>query len=85
MTPDICKLICFNLTKALDALHHSNVIHRDLKTANVLIQDDFSIKICDFGLSRTNPRAFTEIGKIEDSQKKEIGDELYSKRRERRK
>ena len=27
-------------------------MHRDLKTRNILVDDDNDLKICDFGLSR---------------------------------
>eukprot|EP01128_Nolandella_sp_AFSM9_P010657 TRINITY_DN7400_c0_g1_i1.p1 TRINITY_DN7400_c0_g1~~TRINITY_DN7400_c0_g1_i1.p1 ORF type:complete len:412 (-),score=80.25 TRINITY_DN7400_c0_g1_i1:155-1339(-) len=33
-------------------LHSRNIIHRDLKSLNLLINGHFEIKICDFGLSR---------------------------------
>jgi serine/threonine protein kinase len=33
-------------------LHNEGVLHRDLKSANVLVADDKILKICDFGLSR---------------------------------
>lgn len=33
-------------------IHSANVIHRDIKTRNLLINADCNIKICDFGLSR---------------------------------
>jgi sterile alpha motif and leucine zipper-containing kinase AZK len=36
----------------LDFLHQSNVVHRDLKTANMLVMESWALKICDFGLSR---------------------------------
>jgi hypothetical protein len=34
-------------------LHESGIVHRDLKSANLLVTEDFAIKISDFGLSRT--------------------------------
>ena len=33
-------------------IHSANIIHRDIKTRNLLINADCNIKICDFGLAR---------------------------------
>jgi serine/threonine protein kinase len=32
--------------------HRPAIIHRDMKSANLLVGDDLTIKICDFGLAR---------------------------------
>jgi mitogen-activated protein kinase 1/3 len=42
----------YQLLSGLKFLHSANVIHRDLKPANILLREDCSLKICDFGLSR---------------------------------
>ena len=42
-------------------LHESNVMHRDLKSANILISSDCNAKICDFGLSRSLPQPVTTL------------------------
>jgi len=42
---------------ALNAVHEQNVIYRDLKPENVLIDLDGYIRITDFGLSKTNIKA----------------------------
>jgi p38 MAP kinase len=30
----------------------AGVIHRDLKPSNILVDEDYDLKICDFGLAR---------------------------------
>ncbi len=42
----------YRLVNAVKYLHDLQVVHRDLKPANVLIREDCSIKLCDFGLAR---------------------------------
>lgn len=49
------KIVLYNMLCALNFLHSANVMHRDIKPGNVLIDDTCSIKLCDFGLSRTLP------------------------------
>jgi mitogen-activated protein kinase 1/3 len=44
--------ILYNLLCAVNYIHSTNVMHRDIKAANILIDGDCNIKICDFGLSR---------------------------------
>ena len=40
------------IAEGLIFLHASGIIHRDLKSGNILIDEYFSPKICDFGLSK---------------------------------
>jgi mitogen-activated protein kinase 1/3 len=45
--------IIYNFLCAINFLHSANIMHRDLKSENVLIDDECRIKICDFGMART--------------------------------
>ncbi|NJQ17968.1 serine/threonine-protein kinase, partial [Streptomyces bohaiensis] len=49
--PDIAD-IAAQVAAALDHTHRQGIIHRDLKPANVMLLDDGSVKICDFGIAR---------------------------------
>ncbi|MEE8411365.1 MAG: serine/threonine-protein kinase, partial [Acidobacteriota bacterium] len=44
--------IALQITEALEAAHDRGIIHRDLKPANVMIADDGTVKVLDFGLAR---------------------------------
>ena len=48
------------IVDALRYLHRQGVLHLDLKPLNILLDDDFNPKICDFGLSRCIPQSFTK-------------------------
>ncbi|XP_042343214.1 testis-specific serine/threonine-protein kinase 1-like [Plectropomus leopardus] len=46
-----CRLFS-QLCDAIQYLHDSNVAHRDLKCENLLLDTEFSLKVCDFGFSK---------------------------------
>ena len=46
------KMIIKQLLYGISALHDSFVIHRDLKTSNILLNKKGVLKICDFGMAR---------------------------------
>ncbi|CAH1440797.1 unnamed protein product [Lactuca virosa] len=54
--------ICLEAARGLNYLHvgrgeHNSVIHRDIKSANILLDDNMVAKICDFGLSRSGTKS----------------------------
>ncbi|XP_073018626.1 LEAF RUST 10 DISEASE-RESISTANCEUS RECEPTOR-LIKE PROTEIN KINASE-like 1.2 isoform X3 [Primulina eburnea] len=53
--------IAIETADALAYLHRSDIIHRDVKTNNVLLDNDFNVKVADFGLSRLFPADVTHV------------------------
>ncbi|KAK9062111.1 hypothetical protein SSX86_019296 [Deinandra increscens subsp. villosa] len=50
--------IIFGIARGLAHLHHEfhiKIIHRDIKSNNILLTEDFKPKIADFGLARFHP------------------------------
>lgn len=49
------KKICLGIARGLAYLHEEvnpHIVHRDIKSRNILIDEDFNPKVSDFGLSR---------------------------------
>ncbi|XP_021727619.1 LEAF RUST 10 DISEASE-RESISTANCE LOCUS RECEPTOR-LIKE PROTEIN KINASE-like 1.2 [Chenopodium quinoa] len=53
--------IATETASALVYLHDSDIVHRDVKTQNVLLDGNFSVKVADFGLSRLFPLDVTHV------------------------
>jgi len=48
------------IARALSIIHMAGVMHRDLKPANIMLRDDRSIALIDFGISQTTHTARVE-------------------------
>lgn len=65
---DTCLRYGAQIAAALEHAHGRGVIHRDLKSANVVITPDGHAKVLDFGLARWLPKSdLTEITRSKES------------------
>ncbi len=59
--------VCDLMEQLLDALsftHKRNIYHRDIKPANIIVDDDGSLMITDFGIARLENSELTQAGAI---------------------
>ena len=64
--PGAIAKISQSIAETIHYIHTCDVLHRDLKPSNVMIDDDFEVRITDFGLAKQLDQQYslTETGQI---------------------
>ncbi|CDW55895.1 CMGC:MAPK:NMO protein kinase [Trichuris trichiura] len=52
LTADHVKVFIYQILRGVKYLHSANILHRDIKPGNLLVNSNCLLKICDFGLAR---------------------------------
>lgn len=52
LSDDHCQFFLYQILRGIKYVHSAQVIHRDLKPRNLLVNSNCDLKICDFGLAR---------------------------------
>lgn len=61
---ELLESLLLQILLGLEAIHDSGIVHRDLKPSNILIDEESTVKIADFGVARPFKSSLTQNGSI---------------------
>ncbi|KAH0473283.1 MAG: uncharacterized protein KVP18_001492 [Porospora cf. gigantea A] len=77
---NLLRKVVAQLFTACQFVHSKGVIHRDIKGHNILLADDLTIRICDFGLAKKIPkRLHTNAGAMQSRLEAPMPDPVWSR------
>ena len=82
LTMDDVRMYTYHILCGLKYIHSCAVLHRDLKPGNILLDKNYQIKICDFGLARCVNRADDDEIVEQVPQQKQIDNSKMDKHNE---
>lgn len=65
LSPDLVISVSVQILEALRFAHRRDVIHRDIKPQNIIVDNEGRVKVTDFGIARAGSAStMTEVGSI---------------------
>ncbi|GAQ86356.1 ATMRK serine/threonine protein kinase-like [Klebsormidium nitens] len=72
LEPNSAIRVLRDTARGMDFLHKRGIVHRDLKAANLLIDEHDVVKVCDFGVARMTPAALQFVKRPLDNDSTEM-------------
>lgn len=64
LSDDHCQYFTYQILRALETVHSANVLHRDLRPANLLLNSNCDLKVSGFALARLTASTDTNQGSL---------------------